>query len=284
MKIFLAGATGAIGRLLVPLLVQAGHDVTGTTRRPEKAASITAAGGHPVVVDALDRDGLFAALATAQPDVLLHMMTDLNGRDFAANTNLRIEGTRNLVDAALAAGSVKRIIAESIAWMYGAGNTPATEDQPLDLDAPEGRLRGVKAVQALEQAAGELPTSVILRFGIFYGPGTWYARDGFTADQVRRGELTANDAVTSFIYVADAAQAVINALDWPAGIYNIADDEPTIGKNWLPIYANLLDAPQPPITDGAEKWERGASNTKAKTQGWQPKYPTWRNGFISDLS
>lgn len=284
MKIFLAGATGAIGRLLVPLLVQAGHEVYGTTRSPSKTASITAAGGHPIVVDALDRDGLFAALAAAQPEVVLHMMTDLNDRNFAANTNLRIEGTRNLVDAALAAGSVKRIIAESIAWMYGAGDAPATEDEPLDVNAPEGRLRGVKAVQALEQAAAEIPISIILRFGIFYGPATWYARDGFTADQVRRGELPASDAVTSFIHVADAAQAVLQSLDWPAGIYNITDDEAAAGKDWLPIYANLLGTPQPPIKNGAESWERGASNTKARAHGWQPQYLTWRNGFLADLT
>ncbi|MCA0454128.1 MAG: NAD(P)-dependent oxidoreductase [Chloroflexi bacterium] len=284
MRIFLAGATGAIGRLLVPLLVQSGWEVYGTTRRAEKAASITAAGGHPIVVDALDRDGLFKALAEVQPKVVLHMMTDLNDRDFAANTNLRIEGTRNLVDAALAAGSVERIIAESIAWMYGAGDAPAQEDEPLDLNAPEARLRGVKAVQALETTASELPVSIIMRFGIFYGPGTWYARDGFTADQMRRGELVANDAVTSFIHVADAAQAVIHALDWPDGNYNITDDEPAAAKDWLPIYANLLDAPPPPLKDGAGNWERGASNAKAKAQGWQPKYRTWRDGFINDLT
>lgn len=283
MRLFLAGATGAIGRLLVPLLVQQGYEVYGTTRRAEKAASITAAGGHAIVVDALNRDGLFKALAEVQPKVVLHMMTDLNDRDFAANTNLRIEGTRNLVDAAVAA-RVKHIVAESIAWMYIAGDSPAHEDESLDLDAPEGRLRGVKAVQTLEETTLQIPTSRILRFGIFYGPGTWYARDGFTADQVRRGELVANDAITSFIHVADAAQAVVQSLDWPDGIYNIVDDEPAAAKDWLPIYANLLDAPPPPIKDGAENWERGASNAKAKALGWLPKYRTWRDGFISDLT
>lgn len=284
MRIFLAGATGAIGRLLVPLLVQSGCEVYGTTRSAAKAASITAAGGHPIVVDALDRDGLFAALAEVQPKVVLHMLTDLNDRNFAANTNLRIEGTRNLVDAALAAGSVKRIIAESISWMYGSGDAPATEDEPLDVNAPEARLRGVKAVQSLEQAASELPNSIILRFGIFYGPGTWYAREGFTADQVRRGELAASDAVTSFIHVADAAQSVLHALDWSAGIYNIVDNEPAAGTDWLPIYADLLSAPKPPVKNGAEGWERGASNAKAKLQGWQPQYATWRDGFTTDLT
>lgn len=283
MKVFLAGATGAIGRLLLPMLVNAGYEVTGTTRSAAKTASIVSAGARPVVVDALDRDKLFAALAEAQPDVVIHMMTDLNTRDFAANSKLRIEGTRNLVDAARAVG-VKRMIAESISWMYAAGTAPASEDEPLDVTATESRGRAVAAVQALEQAVTEMPVGVILRFGILYGPGTWYAHDALTTEQIKRGELVANDAVTSFVHVADAASAAFAALDWPAGCYNIVDDEPASAKEWLPFYAFLVGAPLTPFQNGAAAWERGASNAKARHHGWQPKRATWREGFAKELT
>ncbi len=283
MKVFLAGATGAIGRLLLPMLVNAGYEVTGTTRSATKTASIAAAGGRPVVVDALDRDKLFAALAEAQPDVVIHMMTDLNGRDFAANSKLRIEGSRNLVDAAQAVG-VKRMIAESISWMYAAGEAPATEDEPLDLTATGSRGRAVAAVQALEQAVTEMPVGVILRFGILYGPGTWYSLDGLTTEQIKQGELVANDAVTSFVHVADAASAAFAALDWSAGVVNVVDDEPASAKEWLPLYASLVGASQPPAQNGASAWERGASNVKARHLGWKPQYPSWREGFIKALT
>lgn len=283
MKVFLAGATGAIGRLLLPMMVNAGHEVTGTTRSSTKTASISAAGGRPVVVDALERDKLFDALAEAQPDVVIHMMTDLYSRDFAANSKLRIEGSRNLVDAAQAV-HVNRMIAESIAWMYADGHAPATEDEPLDVNATESRGRAVAAVQALEQAVTEMPVGVILRFGILYGPGTWYSHDGLTTEQIKRGELAASDAVTSFVHVADAASAGFAALDWPAGCYNIVDDKPASAKEWLPFYAFLVGAPLTPFQNGAAAWERGASNAKARQLGWQPKVASWREGFAKELT
>jgi nucleoside-diphosphate-sugar epimerase len=282
MKIFLAGATGVIGRLLLPLLVKAGHEVAGTTRHPDKLAQITAAGGRPVLADALDRQAVFAALEVERPDVVIHQMTDLSGRDFAANSHLRVVGTRNLVDAALAVG-VRRLIAQSIAWTYVPGQGPAREEEPLDLEAPPPRGRMVAAVQALEQAVAEVPVGVILRYGLLYGPGTWYARDGMITEQVRRGEIEATDGVTSFLHVADAAQAALLALAWPAGPLNIVDDTPAAGTDWLPVYAGLVGAPPPPVRPGAAGWERGAANAKARQLGWRPRYPTWRDGFTTAL-
>ena len=251
MKIFLAGATGAIGRLLVPLLVQAGHDVAGTTRSAVKSKQIAAAGARPIVVDAFDRDAVFAALRAEQPDVVIHQLTDLNTRDFAGNSRLRIEGTRNLVDAALSIG-VQRMIAESIAWICVAGQGPAHENDPLDLDAPPPRGPMVAATQSLENAVAEVPVGVILRYGILYGPGTWYSRDDWITERVRRGEIEANDAVTSFLHVADAAQAALLALDWPAGSYNIVDDDPATASEWVPLYASFVGAPPPPIKSGRQ--------------------------------
>jgi len=283
VKIFLAGASGAIGRLLVPLLVAAGHEVTGTTRSPEKFAAIAANGAKPVALNALDPDALAATLQAERPDVLIHMLTDLAGLDFAANSRLRLEGSRNLVDAARAAG-IQRLIGESISWIYAPGSGPAHEDEPLDLNAPLPRGRMVGVVHSAEQAAAQMPHSVMLRFGIFYGPGTWYSRDGRTTEQIRRGEIEATDAVTSFIHVADAAQAAVQALAWPSGVVNIVDDEPAPGTAWVPLYASLVGAPPPPVKHTAEPWERGESNAKARRLGWQPRYATWREGFKSVLT
>jgi len=282
MKILLAGATGAAGRLIVPLLVAAGHEVVGTSRSAEKFPSIVAGGAQPMALNVLDRDATFAALRSARPQVVIHMLTDLAGLDFAANSRLRLEGSRNLVDAALETG-VARIIGESIAWIYGPGTGPAAEDEPLDLAAPPPRGRMVEVVRSAEQALAGLPVGVILRGGIFYGPGTWYAHDGLTTEQVRRGEIEATDGVTSFIHVADMAQAAVQALEWPSGAVNIVDDEPAPGTEWVPYYASLVGAPPPPVKPGAEPWERGASNAMARALGWRPAYPSWREGFKTAL-
>lgn len=281
MKIFLAGATGAIGRLLLPLLVEAGHEVVGTTRHAAKSAQIAAAGGQPVVVDVLDRTALFTVLQQAQPEVVIHQLTDLAERNFAGNSHLRIVGTRNLVDAALAVG-VQRMIAQSIAWIYAPGPGPAAEREPLDLSVPP-RSTMVAAVQALEHAVAEVPVGVILRYGLFYGPGTWYAADGLTTVQMRQGEFVGPAGVTSFLHVADAAQAAYEALTWPAGAFNIVDDEPATGAVWTPIYAGLVGAPPPSLQPAAADWERGASNAKAHALGWSPRFPSWREGFQAVL-
>ena len=211
MKIFLAGATGVVGRLLLPLFIDAGHAVIGSTRDAAKAKQIADAGGEPVIVDVLNRKATFAAVHNAQPDAVIHQLTDLSERDFAANSRLRVEGTRNLVDASLAVG-VQRVIAQSIAWMYVPGVDPAHEDEPLDVHAPAPRDLAVAAVSSLEHAVAKMPIGVILRYGLFYGPGTWYGRDGLTTQQMRRGDFEASDGVTSFVHVADAAQAAIDAL------------------------------------------------------------------------
>lgn len=278
MKILLAGATGAIGRLLLPLLIEAGHEVVGTTRSADKFEQITALGGRPVVMNALDRDSVFAAMQQAQPDVVIHQLTDLSSRDFAGNAHLRVVGTRHLVDAALAVGA-QRMISQSLSWTYVAGDAPAHEDEPLDLDAPEPRGGTVAACVSLEQATAELPVGVVLRYGMFYGPGTWFTRDGLTTDQIRQGEIVASDAVTSFLHVADAAHAAVAALAWPAGAVNIVDDTPAVGKDWVPFYAQQVDAPPPPVQDGRQGWERGQSNAKARALGWTPQYPSWCDGF-----
>jgi len=273
LKIFVAGATGVIGRRLVPMLVQAGHEVTGTTRRPERAQSIADQHATPAVVDVYDADALREAVLAARPDVIIHQLTDLSAEDFDANSRLRVEGTRNLVAAARAAG-VQTMIAQSIAWLYVPGKEPAVETDPLDTT-----LRPYAGVGPLEEMVGGMPRGVVLRYGALYGPGTWYAPDGAIAQRAKAGDLKLNPVWTSFVHVDDAASAALAALDWPAGPVNIVDDEPATTADWLPVFCAALGAPTPGTARHAAAIGRPISNAKAKKLGWKPRLSTWRDGF-----
>lgn len=284
MKLFVAGASGAVGRLLVPELVRAGHEVVGMTRSEANAAVIRAMGASAVIADAFDREAVREAVLAARPDVVIHQLTSLGERNFADNSRIRIEGTRHLVDASREAG-VRRMIAQSISWAYEPGEGLATEDMPLDLVAPEPRQKTVQGVAALERAVSEMPEPVILRYGLIYGPGTWYERGGWMAEQVRAGKVPATEGVTSFLHVEDAARAALLALDWPPGAVHIVDDEPAPGTVWLPVYAEALGAPRPEVRSESGRGERGASNRKARGEyGWEPLYPSWRTGFALSLA
>jgi len=282
MRIFLAGATGVIGRRAVPRLIGSGHQVTGLVRRSVDADWLRGLGAEAVVGDVFDRDGVLQAVRRAAPDVVMHQLTDLKGVNFQANSEMRKTGTRHLMDAALAA-EVRRVVAQSIAWMYQAGEVPAAEDVPLDLGAGGSRLRTVQGVAALEAAVREAPEWVVLRYGLLYGPGTWYARDGLMAERAARGELAANADVSSFVHVDDAAGAAAAALSWPTGFVNVCDDVPAPGRDWVPVFCRAVGAPVPQAT-AAERhgWARGASNEHArKGLNWTPAYPSWREGFAA---
>ena len=204
-----------------------------------------AIGVRPVVVDVFDRDALIAAVSEAKPDVIIHQLTDLSTADFAATDRLRIDGTRNLVDAAKAAG-VRRMIAQSLAIVYAPEAEPATELDPLADGSPTLRDT-VKGVRSLEAAVAELPEGISLRYGLLYGPGTWYSKFGPFADAVRQGKRPASNGISSFVHVEDAARAAMLAIDWPAGVVNIVDDEPAAGTEWLPHFAAAIGAPPPPM-------------------------------------
>jgi len=290
MKVFVAGATGAIGRLLVPRLIEAGHQVTGTTRTDTGLDQLRAAGVHGVQLDVYDADAVKAAVAAAAPDVVVHQLTDLTSGTSASNGRIRRIGTRNLVDAARQA-AVPRMIAQSIAWAYQAGDEPAVETTPLDESAPDPRGTMVSAVRALEDGAAELPEYVVLRYGLLYGPGTWFRRGGL-ADEVLQSEspaehpgagflggLKEGDGVFSFLHVEDAAQAAVDALTWPSGAVNVVDDEPAASHDWLPAFAASVGAPAPALGNGRKAWERGADNALARSRGWAPLHPSWRTGF-----
>ena len=223
MKIFLAGAGGAIGRRLTPLLCKAGHDVAGTTRSKDKAAAIAALGAKPVVVDVFDADALARAVKAAAPQLIMHQLTDLPfapgtpryEEGLGRNARLRVEGTRNLVDAAKAAG-VRRMITQSIGFIYAPGDGARAEGDPLDVAAGGARKRTVDGVIALEEATLELPEGIVLRYGFLYGPGTWF-----------EGGKRAKPS----LHVDAAAQAAVLAVSkGKYGIYNIAEDDGAISS------------------------------------------------------
>lgn len=284
MKIFVAGAAGAIGRLLLPKLVEAGHEVVGLTHKKENRVIIEKCGAQAVIADVFDREAIFASIRTVQPEVVMHQLTSLSQRNFSDNSKIRIEGTRNIVDASLAIG-VEQIIAQSISWAYEAGEEPATEEIPLDLMASEPRKRTIEGICSLEKTVAEIPNHVILRYGMLYGQGTWYDTNGFMTEEIRQGRVTATDAVVSFLHVEDAANAAVLALNWPSGPVNIVDDEPAKGLEWLSAYSNTIGAPAPNVQKGRAGWERGACNTKARMDyEWSPLYPSWRSGFARSLN
>lgn len=282
VKIFLAGASGVIGRRLVPRLTGAGHDVTGMTSDAAAADLVRSLGAEPVVADVLDRDRLAEVIRAVHPDAVIHQLTGLRSGDFAATNRLRTEGTRNLVDAALSAG-VQAMVAQSYS-LYAPG--PGLADETDVLGAKSSAFRApAEALITLEATVSEMPRGVLLRYGTFYGPGTGYASDGAIAAQVRLGGQPANEDVTSFLHVEDAADVAVRALEWPAGPVNIVDDEPASGLDWLPVYAAAIGAGAlPAMQPGTGSGLRGVSNSRArKDYDWEPLHPTWREGFRTAL-
>ena len=309
MRIFLAGATGVIGRRLVPQLIAEGHEVTGMTRSAERGEALRAMGAELAVADALDPGAVRSAVAEAQPQVVIHQLTSLPRRidprrmerDFELNDRLRSEGTRHLVAAAQAAGAT-RLLAQSIAFAYAPGppGTVHGEEDPLFLDAPKPFRRSARAIADLEQTvigAG----GVVLRYGYFYGPGSSIARDGSLGEDLARRRLPIvgrGTGVWSFIHIDDAARATVAALTRGApGAYNIVDDDPAPVSQWLPALAHALGAPRPlrvptflaRLAAGSYgvatmTQAQGAANARAKRElDWQPRYPSWREGFRSGL-
>ncbi len=307
MRIFVAGAGGVIGRSLLPLLAREGHEVTGMTRKEERAGLIRELGAEPVLADALDADRLRDAVVAARPEVVVHQLTDIPrtidpknfAEQFERNNRLRREGTRNLMEAARAAGA-RRVVAQSIAFVYEyRGGAVHREEDPLALHL--GDI--VTAVADLEEAVigTDGIEGVVLRYGYFYGPGTSYASDGAQAEMVRKRRFPVvgdGAGVFSFIHVDDAAAATVRALDHGSpGIYNVVDDDPAPVREWLPVLAEALGAKKPwRVPAFVARWmggdyavqmmtrSEGASNEKARRElGLDLRYSSWRRGFAEAL-
>jgi 2-alkyl-3-oxoalkanoate reductase len=303
MRVFVAGATGVIGQYLVPGLIEAGHDVTASTRSPLKANQLKGQGATPVIVDGLDREAVLKAVAAAQPEVIVHEMTALTSlksfrnldKDFAVTNELRSTGTDYLLEAAQMAGT-RRFIAQSfIGWNNARSGSPVkTEQDPLDPRPLAGTSKALAAIKHLEEAVpAQVPEGLVLRYGIIYGHGA----SDMMLEVARKRQMPVirgGTGIWSFTEVTDAAAATVAAITHgAAGIYNVVDDEPAPVSEWLPYLASCLGA-KPPMRApawlgrllGGEmivEWMtkgRGASNEKAKRElGWTPKYPSWRDGF-----
>ncbi len=314
MKIFVAGATGVLGRQLVPDLVARGHDVVGMTRNASKEDLVRSLGARPVVADALDADAVAEAVASAEPEAIVHQLTALSGefdirhidRFFETTNRLRTEGTDNLLAASRAVGA-RRFVAQSYAgWSPARTGGPVKgEDAPLDPNPPK-QVRGiVDAIRHLEEAVtgADWLEGVALRYGGFYGPGTTLSADPAAAQSAaihkRRFPVVGDGGgVWSFIHVDDAAAATAVAAErGERGIYNVVDDDPAPTRDWLPELAKALGAKPP---RHVPRWlgrlfageaatvmmteVRGASNEKAKRElGWKPRYGSWRQGFAQGL-
>jgi nucleoside-diphosphate-sugar epimerase len=302
MRVFVAGASGAIGTRLVPQLVDRGHEVIGTSRSPEKAEHIRALGAEPVALDLLDRAAVRRAVLEAEPDAIVHQATALADltfsrnfdRVFAKTNRLRTEGTDALLAAASEAG-VDRFVAQSFASYRTAREGPwvKAEDDRLDPAPPAKARESFAAMRQLEDAVTEAG-GIALRYGIFYGA----ANDGLIEPVRKRQYPIIGDGggVASWIHLDDAAGATVLALEHDGpGIFNVVDDEPAPTREWLPVLADALGA-EPPrrfprwlarlfagdvaVVMGTEA--RGASNAKAKRElGWELRYPSWRDGFVA---
>ncbi len=308
MRVFVAGATGAIGKQLVPRLVAAGHEVHGMRRSESKQAMLCNLGAVPVIADALDPDQVAEAVARARPEVIVHQLTAIGAldmrhfdRDFALTNRLRTEGTDYLLSAGQNVG-VRRFVAQAVAG-YGAyvrtGGPVKSEEDPLAQTPAREMRETLAAIRHLEEAVlgARWTEGIVLRYGAFYGPGTSLTPGGEQFELVRRRKFPlvgGGGGVWSFIHVADAAEATVAAVERRTrGVYNVVDDDPAPVAEWLPALAQTLGGKKPMRvprfvgrlfageTGVMMMTEiRGASNTKAKRDlGWQPKHASWRQGF-----
>jgi len=312
MKVFVAGATGAVGKPLVKALLAGGHDVVGMTRSESRGAPLRALGAEVVIADAFDRQAVEAAVTAARPDVVVNQLTAIENvrkfnnldREFALTNRLRTLGTDNLVAAATCAGASMLISQSYGPWVYARSGTELkTEADALDPTPPAKVRKTRAAIQHLEDAtlgaAGV--TGIVLRYANFYGPHTSIAADGLIAEQVRKRQLPivgAGDGVWSFIHVEDAATATVAALNaGVGGVFNVVDDEPAATNEWIPAFAKAIGAKPPrhvpvwlarPLAGElgvvAMTQLRGMSNAKARaTFGWQPSFPSYREGFRTGI-
>jgi nucleoside-diphosphate-sugar epimerase len=302
MRIFVAGATGAIGRPLLMQLLAKGHQVVALTRSSEKAQALVEQGIEPAIANVFDPDAVKAAVSRAQPEVVIEQLTaypktytrESMGAAAALNTRIRLEGGANVLAAAQAVG-VRRYLRQSIGFWAIPGTGLADEETPLSLNASPAVAADAKIVTEIERRLLTAPNleGIALRYGFFYGPGTWFHSDGDVANQVRQQQFPivgSGEGVWSWLHIEDAAIATVAAAEQGSpGVYLIANDQPLEVRVWLPAFARWLNAPPPPEISVADALQhagadavyygtqmRGMSNAKAKHElNFQPRSLEW---------
>lgn len=311
MKVFVAGAGGAVGQRLVPALIRAGHTVGALTRTESKRPGLVEAGATVFIVDALNAGAVRDAVAAFQPEAIVNQLTavpqqfDIRhfDREFALTNRLRIEGTDNLIAAGEKVGAVKFIAQSYTGWPYAReGSWVKEESDPLDNDPPRKLRSTLEGIKHLEGAVlSKFPRGgIVLRYGSFYGPGTAFSKGGAMFEAVKKRRLpivAGGKGVWSFVHIDDVASATVAALDGRPGIYNVVDDQPAPVNTWILFLAELLRAKPPYHIPGwvarpligehgvvMMRDARGASNEKARRElDWKPAYPSWRDGFWKEI-
>jgi nucleoside-diphosphate-sugar epimerase len=314
MKIFVAGSTGVVGKILVPQLIERGHEVFALVRNSQKSKDVKAAGAKAIIANALDKIELTESIKKTEPEVIIHQLTSLSNasgnfkkfdEEFELTNRFRTEATDTLISAACLVGA-RRFIAQSFCgWPFARERGPIkSEEDPLDPNPPAGFKRTLQAIKYLEKAVKSVTDfeALALRYGIFYGPDTGFSKDGLIATLLRKHKMPIvgnGNGVWSFIHINDAVSATVNAISQgKPGIYNIVDNEPAPVKYWLPFLAEILET-KPPSKIPAWIAQliigkagvsmmtqiRGGSNAKAKRELlWKPVYSSWRQGFKEGLS
>lgn len=278
-KVFLIGATGTIGKRLIPELLNMGYTVAGLTTSSIGGNYLETHEVKAYVGDILDADYMDYVIKDFEPDIVINQITSLKEGNFANNANVRTIGTRNIIDACVKY-SVGKIISQSIAWAYKPGNELANEEEDLDVFSTEPRLTTVKGVYELENQSKRLKNHVILRYGFLYGENTWYAPNGFIHQQISAGMHRASEGIRSFIHIDDAISITIKSLEWNSGIYNVVNDVPVSEYEWAKYFCDKVGLKDIDIIAvAAQNWERGTSNSKIKNLGVLLKYPDWRDGY-----
>lgn len=275
MQRALLASTGLIGIKLVQRLKEEGHEVAGFTTSENGQQKLVAVNVKAYIGDILNADTIDQALADFKPEIIINQITDLKNVDMAANTKVRIEGSKNLIDAAKK-HDVKKVIAQSIAFMYEPGEGLAYEKTALDFNSTGDRKVTVDGVVGLEEETARMDEYVVLRL---YGPGTWYGKDGMIYNQFMDGQVTLSDGVTSFVHLDDAVETSIQAIHFENGIYNVADDAPVKGSEFAEWYKEQLGVEPNIDIQPAQPFERGVSNEKFKAQGGTLIYKTWKDGM-----
>lgn len=277
MRILITGATGVLGKRIIKRVIE-NHEVAGLSTSKAGAELLHSLSAKAYIGDIRDKTFIFSIVEDFKPDIIIHQVTDLKRLNSEDNANIRMIGTRNIVEASIKY-NIKKIISQSISWAYEAGEEPATEETALDIAADYPRKTTIDGILELEAQTKRIHQHVILRYGTLYGEDTWYGEHGYIYQNFIDNNAQVSKGITNFIHIKDAVEACVKAISLPTGIYNIVDDEPVDGLVWAPYYAEQLGANKIVSYTDKNQWEREVSNLKYKKNGGKLIFKSWREGM-----